>query len=208
LIFTQISIVKIVAGQTRCGVLRPENDRGNVRDENQQDFRLENKQKTRVWKHQNKFRVCCVCFDRFNKFKATTKTMALLQTQSFRNKTKHVSTKEWTISLHVLIFTQIHRQNCSGTNHLPVFSGENSIFVDSFAFVSYDKSINVYLYLVQYEIYFSRHFIFYLFALALRARANNNENKMTRKINLILHSEVYVNIYLLCAKLEHALYKK
>ena len=29
----------------------------------------------------------------------------------------------------------------------------------------------------------------------LRTRENNDENKMTRKINLILHSEVYVNIY-------------
>ena len=30
----------------------------------------------------------------------------------------------------------------------------------------------------------------------LRTRENNDENKMTRKINLILHSEAYVNIYL------------
>ena len=37
---------------------------------------------------------------------------------------------------------------------------------------------------------------FLLFPLVLRTRENNYENKMARKINLILHSEAYVNIYL------------
>ena len=42
-----------------------------------------------------------------------------------------------------------------------------------------------------------RPFYFLLFPLVLRTRENNDKNKMTRKINLILHSEAYVNIYIL-----------
>ena len=54
--------------------------------------------------------------------------------------------------------------------------------------VSYDKSFNVYLYLVQYDIYFARHFIFYYLHSRYAARANNNENKMTRKnVNIYVH---------------------
>ena len=40
---------------------------------------------------------------------------------------------------------------------------------------------------------FCSSFSFLLFALALRARANNYGKKMTRKINLILHSEACVD---------------
>ena len=50
--------------------------------------------------------------------------------------------------------------------------------------------------LVQYEIYFSRHFIFYYFHSCYALVKIMTKNKMTRKINLILHSEAYVNIYI------------
>ena len=43
---------------------------------------------------------------------------------------------------------------------------------------------------------FFSSFYFLLFTLALRARANNYENKMTRKINLILSSQPCVNWYI------------
>ena len=63
-----------------------------------------------------------------------------------------------------------------------------------------DKLINAYS-LAHYEIYSSRHF-FSLTALRLRARALN-EKKMTRRINLIMHSRACVNKYIWALSIVH-----